>query len=131
MREFKIPQDVLFHMIRWTIECPDIEVCGVLIGRRGVIEHAVSMGNHAEFPDLEFAFDPLQQIEVWETAHKANLDVMGVYHSHVKREAYPSPADVHYAAYPGFRYVILNQNSIRAFTIVESDVVEEKIVLDY
>lgn len=131
MQDFKIPTDVIFNMMRHVFRSHGIECCGILIGRNGLVQYSHSMANIAEFPDIEYAFNPEEQIEVWHTAGERKMDIMGVYHSHVRGEAYPSAGDIHMAAYPSFHYVILTQSSIRSFRIADAEVTEEKVVLEY
>lgn len=131
MTDLLMPQDVLFGMIERTVTNKMVEVCGALIGRRGLIEYDQPMSNIGDFPDSEFCFDPMEQLELWKKAEEAHLSILGIYHSHVRGEAYPSPVDVHLAVYPKFHYVILTQRAIRAFKIVDSVVSEDKIVLNY
>lgn len=131
MREFPIPTHIVFTMMKDVFEFAEMEVCGILIGRQGRVEFVRSMSNIAEFPHIEYTFEPLEQIEAFTSVYDSGFEVLAVYHSHVAREAYPSPADIHFAAYPEMRYVILNQEAIRAFRIVDLVVTEEKIVLDY
>ncbi len=58
--------------------------------------------------------------------------MIGIYHSHVKSQAYLSSEDVELAFYPEVSYVILslqdlNNPTIRSFKIEEGKINEEEI----
>jgi proteasome lid subunit RPN8/RPN11 len=60
------------------------------------------------------------------------LDLVGIFHSHVATEAYPSRTDVELAAYPDAAYLILSladQDApvLRAFSIRDGQVSEREL----
>ena len=62
-------------------------------------------------------------------------EIIGIYHSHVASEAYPSNHDVELALYPEVSYVIIslkdNKNpSVRSFKIVEGKITEEELKIE-
>lgn len=112
-----------FYMSQWK------EVCGVLLSAGATITDVVPLKNVSDFPAMEFAFDPDEQVTVWEYADTQNKKIAAIYHSHVSKEAYPSLIDIKYAAYPYMYYIIINRTSMRAFRIVGGIVSEEPIEL--
>jgi proteasome lid subunit RPN8/RPN11 len=59
-------------------------------------------------------------------------EMLGIYHSHVASEAYPSSHDVELALYPEVSYVIISikdkkNPSIRSFKIIEGKITEEEL----
>jgi [CysO sulfur-carrier protein]-S-L-cysteine hydrolase len=99
-------QQILAHALR---EAPD-EACGLLGGRDGRIVHVYSMQNAVPGVRrlLAYRLDPEEQYRVFMEIESAGLDLVGIYHSHPRGEAYPSMTDVSLAYYPGVVYLIVS-----------------------
>lgn len=111
-------------------ELPD-EACGILAGKDDTVEKAYEMINADKSPE-NFIMEPLQQLKVMKELRKLGLEMVGIYHSHVASEAYPSARDVELAFYPEARYCILslkdkNNPRMRAFKIVDGRIIEEEL----
>jgi proteasome lid subunit RPN8/RPN11 len=85
-----------------------IEACGVLAGPAGG-DRPVRMIPllNACMSDSLFAFDPDEQLRVWQGLDAIGERVVAVYHSHPATPAVPSTTDIAYAADPGLHYVIV------------------------
>ena len=62
-------------------------------------------------------------------------EMIGIYHSHVASETYPSSHDVELALYPEVSYVIISikdkkNPSVRSFKIVEGKITEEDLEVE-
>ncbi|MEF8824704.1 MAG: M67 family metallopeptidase, partial [Desulfohalobiaceae bacterium] len=111
--------DVLRHV---GSEAP-IEGCGILGGREGQVLKVYRMNNIEQSPD-RFFMDSAEMAETIQDLYKEDLDIVGMYHSHLRGPAYPSHLDVERAYYPDACYVIISLDDpdnpeIRGFRIRE------------
>lgn len=112
------------------IESPN-EACGILAGKDGRVVKIYQMIN-TDKSSKTFFIDPRQQLKVMKEIRNLGLEMVGIYHSHVETEAYPSAYDVELAFYPEASYVIISikdrdNPSIRSFKIVEGKITEEEV----
>lgn len=123
------------------------EACGILAGNDSYVAIQESQGVNAqrsiiveriyEMINLEkspsfFSMSPEEQFKVTKDIRKLGLEMIGIYHSHVKSQAYPSSEDVKLAFYPEVSYVILSLQDlsnpvIKSFKIEEGKISEEEI----
>lgn len=111
-------------------EAPD-EACGILAGKDGRVEKIYKMSNPDKSSET-FFMDPKEQIKVMKKIRKNGLEMVGIYHSHTKTDAYPSQRDVEFAFYPEVSYVIISLKNkdnpyIRSFKIENNKIKEEEI----
>lgn len=108
------------------------EACGLLLGRDdGRVVEVKPARNVLESP-TRYAVDPLEHLHALRDAEAKGLEVIGVYHSHVKTEAYPSATDIEAAeeAQWDVDYLIVSlarNRSARVFRIADGSVTEEKL----
>lgn len=110
------------------------EACGILAGRREQVEEVYEMVNVEKSPQT-FFMDAQQQLGVMKQIRNAGRKMIGIYHSHVASEAYPSSHDVELALYPEVSYMIISirnrkNPSIRSFKIVEGEISEEELKIE-
>jgi len=122
--------DVLRHV---RSEAPH-EGCGILGGRDGRVLRVYRMSN-IEQSSERFFMDSAEMAETIQDLYKEDLDIVGIYHSHVLGPAYPSHQDVERAYYPDACYVIISLDhpdypDIRVFRIREGEIREEQILLE-
>lgn len=103
------------------------EACGLLAGRGGHIERVIRMSNAAASP-LRYALDPKEQFDAYQLMEKGGIDLAGVFHSHTRTAAIPSPTDIRLAT-EDVPYVIVSLASTpaeaRAFRIVKRNWTDE------
>ena len=97
------------------------ECCGLLVGSARRVEEGVPAANVDPNP-ARYQVDPAVHIELNRKLRGTGRCVMGVYHSHPRGGAVPSPSDVAEAFYPEFLHVIVapsaaNGPEIRAYRI--------------
>ncbi len=122
-------------------ESPD-EACGILAGKvspeppqkEKKVEKVYPMAN-AEASPQTFFMDPKEQLKVMKEIRNSGLEMVGIYHSHLKTEAYPSAHDVELAFYPEVSFVIASikdkdNPGIRSFRIVEGKIEEEEVRIE-
>jgi proteasome lid subunit RPN8/RPN11 len=97
------------------------ECCGFLIGGRRRVLFAVATRNIARGPS-RYRIDDTSHIALRRVLRRyaPRLEIVGVYHSHPKGEARPSPRDLAEAFYPAWTHVIVGLRgglSIRAYRL--------------
>ncbi|MGE3747798.1 MAG: M67 family metallopeptidase [Sphingomonadaceae bacterium] len=90
------------------------EVCGLLLGRAGMIEVAQPAANVAHDRCRSFELDPAALLAAHRAARNGGLPVFGHYHSHPKGEALPSHRDAANAQ-PGTFWLIVGNGDVQLF----------------
>jgi proteasome lid subunit RPN8/RPN11 len=107
------------------------EACALLAGRDGAVGRVYALPN-AEASPTFYVVEPKAQLKAMTEMDDLGLDLVGIFHSHVATEAYPSRTDVELAAYPDAAYLILSLADpqvpvLRAFRIRDGEVEEEQV----
>ena len=118
---------IIAHVRR---EAPN-EACGVLAGTSQRVEKVYEMIN-TDKSSRTFFMEPKKQLKVMKEIRNSGLEMVGVYHSHLETEAYPSARDVELAYYPEASYVIISikdkdNPNIRSFKITDGNIKEEEL----
>lgn len=108
------------------------EVCGIL-GLRPDGSALHFPIDNAERSMTNYTMDPRQQFLAMRQVEDDGLQ-LALYHSHTHTQAYPSATDIRLAAYPEAIYLIItlqdrDHPAIRAFTIIDREVVEREVVV--
>jgi proteasome lid subunit RPN8/RPN11 len=131
--------DVLEHIRRHGEETYPEECCGFLIGRLHDGENEVlsarRTGNrNVDRREDRYVIAPEDYREADRTARRAQLDIVGMYHSHPDHAARPSQTDLEQATFPGYTYVIVSvregtAGDLTAWTLAadRSEFVSERI----
>ena len=129
-----IPQKVYDAMIAHAKAGFPNEACGILGGdlKKETARDFFPMKNLDE-SSISYFMDPKEQLLIFKKMREAGLDMVGIFHSHVASEAFPSQKDVRLAFYPEVSYLIvslsdINKPLLRSFKIRDEKAVEEKIV---
>lgn len=99
------------------------ECCGLLSGANGLITGLHPLRNMAEQPEISYFAAPEDLFEAMVGIRESGRKLLGIYHSHPKTAAYPSPKDVEMAFYPEAVYFIISfepRIELRAFRIEDS-----------
>ena len=108
------------------------EACGILAGlKEGEGSKFFPMRNMDE-ASISYFMDPKEQLKVFKDMRVKNLQMTGIFHSHVASVAYPSQKDVRLAFYPEPSYLIVSLSDrsrpvLRSFKIKDEKVTEEEI----
>lgn len=130
----KLKKELLEQIMKHSLaELPN-EACGILAGKKGNVQQVYEMTNTDKSPQT-FFMDAKEQLRVTKEIRNQGKDLLGIYHSHVASEAYPSSHDVELALYPEASYVIIslkdkNNPSVRSFRIVEGEIAEEELKIE-
>ena len=109
------------------------EACGLLAGRNGCITHIYPAKNVAETKGSRYSVADLEIMRIFDEMDDANLEHLGIYHSHTFTRAYPSDTDVRLAAYrlPYFIVSVRDEREpyVKAFEIFGGKITEVPIVV--
>lgn len=94
------------HVTAWAPE----EACGLLAGVGRTVE-AVYLVENLHHSPKTYEMNPTQQVAAMTAMDEAGWDLLGIFHSHPRGPAHPSPTDIAYAYYPDAVYVILSPKS--------------------
>jgi [CysO sulfur-carrier protein]-S-L-cysteine hydrolase len=107
---------------------PELECCGLLAGRAGVISEVLPARNFLASATA-YEIEPAELFALFRRMRAEGLEHLGIYHSHPRGDNAPSPRDVERAFYPQAAYFILSPQTsaarpVRAFRIVQGQVRE-------
>jgi proteasome lid subunit RPN8/RPN11 len=130
--ELRLPREATDEMIEHCRAARPNEACGILASSNGQIVKVFRMSNAASSP-VRYSLDPKEQFAVYRALDENGWELGGVFHSHTRTDAVPSPTDVRLAS-EDVPYIILSLTGdppdIRAFRIVKEswDAEEGEIV---
>ncbi|MFN2490115.1 MAG: Mov34/MPN/PAD-1 family protein, partial [Actinomycetota bacterium] len=117
----RLSRPIVDEMVAHCVAGRPNEACGILAANSGEIVKVFRMSNASASP-LRYSLDPKEQLAAYNKIEEEGWDLGGVFHSHTRTEAYPSPTDVRLAA-EDVPYVIVSlaaaPPSVRAFRIVK------------
>ena len=107
------------------------EACGLFGGRDGKVSTFYPMVNVAASGTV-YMLDSREQLEVMQKMDDSEEELIGIYHSHVASEAFPSPTDIEQAFYPDAAYVIVSlqqmgEPEMKAFWIRDGKISAEEV----
>jgi [CysO sulfur-carrier protein]-S-L-cysteine hydrolase len=118
-----LPRALADEMIAHCLAGRPNEACGILAFDGDHVVKVFAMRNAAARP-VRYALDDREQIVVREQLDAQGWELGGVFHSHTRTEAYPSPTDVR-EAFEDVAYLIVSLGGqtpvVRAFRIVKED----------
>jgi [CysO sulfur-carrier protein]-S-L-cysteine hydrolase len=126
-----IGRDVIDRVLAESQRAPEVECCGLLAGRDGVITHILPATNVLASATT-FEITPEELFCMFKEMRAAGLEHLGIYHSHPRGMNIPSPTDVKRAFYPAAAYLIVSPlpnvtQPVRAFRIREGRFTELRI----
>ena len=102
------------------------ECCGLIAGRNGLPTRVVRCTNASSTPEFRYSLREIRR--VFEIEDEGD-ELVGIYHSHPRSPAYPSPTDRSEAHWPNVAYVLISLRTrdveIHAYTIRDRDAVTE------
>jgi [CysO sulfur-carrier protein]-S-L-cysteine hydrolase len=136
--ELHLSRAIADEMVEHCVAGRPNEACGILASKDGEMVKVFKMTNASASP-MRYSLDPKEQFAVYRKLDDEGWELGGVFHSHTRTEAYPSPTDVRLAS-EDVPYLIVSlaekPASIRAFRILKDnwtdesgDVVEIPVVL--
>ena len=131
MHAVGIKKNILTQMIQHAQAESPLECCGLLSGQDEVISDLHQMRNHVRSP-VRFEIDPLELFQFFKGLRTAGKAHLGIYHSHLSTDPYPSATDLEESFYPDCAYFIVSLKDprspqVRAFQIDHQRVQELEI----
>jgi proteasome lid subunit RPN8/RPN11 len=128
----RIQREVFQELGKRALQETKRECCGLLAGRDSVITHAFPAENVASDPAKSYEIAPSEIFRMMREFRAAELDFLGIYHSHPNGENEPSARDIELAYYSQEAYFILSPRSdaakpVRAFSIRDGRAIELEI----
>ena len=102
-----IHQSVIDAVVAHAREALPGECCGLLVGTPARID-AAHPARNLEAGSTRFLIDPRDHFAAIHAARESRRFVIGVYHSHPRGPAAPSPADLAEASYDDYVYLIVS-----------------------
>jgi proteasome lid subunit RPN8/RPN11 len=120
----RIQRQVFDRLLAEARADPNMECCGFLAGKAGVISVILPARNELQSAKA-FEIAPRELFALMRRMRSEGLQHLGIYHSHPAGESIPSPTDLELAFYPDAAYVIVSPkarsiNAVRAFCIIEA-----------
>src|SRR6202049_5230964 len=103
----RVRAEILKEMLLRARSEPEIECCGLLAGRDGVITQMFPAAN-ALASATAYEIAPQELFCALREMRAAGLELLGIYHSHPAGENRPSARDIERAFYPDAAYFILS-----------------------
>ena len=127
----QVSRAVYDQLVAHASEERPFECCGLLAGTEGSITRTLRAKNAADLFGIRYEIDPREFLHLNREIDDADLDLVGVYHSHPFSRAYPSVTDVG-QAWEGLVYVIVSLTDflapvVKAFTVSDGQVSEQPI----
>ncbi|MGE3269684.1 MAG: M67 family metallopeptidase [Chloroflexota bacterium] len=127
----QIARAVYDEMIAHALETRPFECCGVLAGSGGAITQSFRAENVADLNGVRYEVDPKAFLRINREIDDADLELLGIYHSHPFTRAYPSATDLA-QAWEGLVYVIVSLTDflapdVKAFTVVNGEITEQTV----
>lgn len=94
-----IHRSVLQAMIRHAKEAFPLECCGLLAGSLGRIDRVIRCSNELQ-SDKAFSIPAVELFSAQRSIREKGKELLGIYHSHPRSEAVPSPRDLAEFHYP-------------------------------
>ena len=110
------------------------EACGLIAGKPGTdLAEVFYPTDNVAASTKVYTVDPKQHLRADRDAEDRGMAISGVFHSHTRTEAYPSPTDVAQAPDPTWHYVIVSLRgeapTLRSYRIVDGNISEEPVVV--
>ena len=127
----RVARAVYDAMVAHALEERPFECCGLMVGTDGEVTGSRPTKNAADLFGIRYEIDPREFMRLSREIDDADLDLIGVYHSHPFTRAYPSVTDVG-AAWAGMVYLIVSLVDFKApvvkvFTVTDGEVAEQPI----
>jgi proteasome lid subunit RPN8/RPN11 len=129
----RLPSGLRDELVAWARAADPNEACGIVAGDRAAAEGGSALRFHAltnaAASPYRYHIDPGEQLRTMLAIDDVDEVVWGIFHSHVRSPAEPSPTDIGLAFYPDALYLICSLADaaapvVRAWRIVAGDVAE-------
>ena len=113
-QQLQISQSLLDVLFEQAAEHPAEEICGLLAGKRAIVQTNYPIPNRSATPAYHFEFDGKEFIDAHYHIQQCDLQMLAIYHSHpAGAEGVPSATDIASANYPDLLNLILSFDAAR------------------
>jgi proteasome lid subunit RPN8/RPN11 len=129
-RVVQVLRSVYDAMVAHALTTPSAECCGLLAGKHGTITRLFQATNIAENKAVRYEAAPLDVQRILDEIERAGEQHLGIYHSHVNSQAYPSATDRRLAAITDVTYFVISLKNparpkVGAFRLVKQHPADE------
>lgn len=130
----RLPKAFADEIVAHALEEEPNEACGLMAGKDDQVVKLYRVTNAKHSP-TRFYMEPQELYNAYREIEDNGWELLAIYHSHPKGQAYPSATDVELATWPDVRYIIVSLLDreaplIRAFRIVEGQITEEELRIE-
>lgn len=130
----RLARDLVGEMVEHARRDLPNECCGMVGGHDGAATTVYSLEN-AEASPFRYSISPQDLFRTIREIEESDEELVAIYHSHTKSEAYPSQTDVNLAGWPDAVYLIVSlrdeaRPEIRGFWIREGEISEVDLVIE-
>ena len=130
----QLPKAFADEIVAHALEEEPNEACGLLAGKEDRVVKLYRVTNTERSP-ARFFMEPQELYHAYRDIEDNGWELLGIYHSHPKGQAYPSATDVRLATWPEACYIIVSlldreTPAMRAFRIVEGQITEEALQIE-
>lgn len=130
----RIPRELVDQMVQHARADLPNECCGMVGGKDGEATTVYSLEN-AEASPFRYSIAPGDLYKTIKAIDEAGEELVAIYHSHTKSEAYPSQTDVNLAGWPDAVYLIvslrdLENPELRGFWIRDGQISETELEIE-
>ena len=130
----RLPRVFADEIVAHALEEEPNEACGLLAGKEDRVVKLYRVTNTEHSP-ARFNMEPQELYHAYRDIEDNGWELLAIYHSHPKGQAYPSVTDVRLATWPEARYIIVSlldreRPAMRAFHIVEGQITEEELQIE-
>lgn len=111
MSSVELPRPLVNQLLHYAQINPEKEVCGLISGKRGVLQQCHPISNRAEQPQQRFAMDDTQLVNTLRQIREQNEQLLAIFHSHPSAPAEPSITDIKEDQYPDVMKLIISLNT--------------------
>lgn len=127
----RVRREIVSRIREEARKTPEVECCGLLAGRGGIITRVLPARNALESATA-FEIAPAELFQLMRQIRAEDLEMLGIYHSHPRGENRPSPRDIASAFYSEAAYFIVSPladaaQPVRAFSIRDGRFTELQI----
>jgi proteasome lid subunit RPN8/RPN11 len=130
----RIARELVDEIVAHAREDVPNECCGMIGGRDGEAR-SVHRAANAEASPLRYSIDAKEQFDLMRAIEQAGEELVGIYHSHTRSEAYPSQTDVNLAGWPDAVYLIVSLQDddapdVRGFWIRDGQISDAELRIE-
>ncbi len=130
----RVARAVHDEMVAHALEERPYEACGLLAGQGDEVS-TLFRARNKERSAVRYEVEPADLLRIFREIDDADLEHVGIYHSHTHTKAYPSATDIRLAYYPDAVYFIVTvmderDPQVRAFRVREGQVSEEPVEVE-